>query len=308
MSTHSPAPADDVLRPRDLGQILDQTFRVFGRSWRSLLPMGLIGATPGLLYSLFVLSLSPDLQMGPFGNPLVRALAAADAGDFSGGLRLGSLMVVSWVAILLLYPLYKGALLDAATRAVLHMPPVSVGESFRVGATRYGAMLGSHALLVLMWIAAVPLLALAGLLVLAFLTIPVGLIALATFTVFTGHAVVVEQKGAGSAIGRSFELVRSRFWPLLGTGIVFWLLSTLLSYIVVGPSSFAAGIVTAITGSFLPFTLLTLVEGLAATFITPFMAVGLTVVYFDTRVRREGYDLEWMARQQAESATGDFQP
>lgn len=308
MSIHLPASADTVLKPRDLGQILDQTFRVFGRSWRSLLPIGLIAAIPGFLTSLFMLWATPGMGATMFGNPLINIFAAAELGDFSGLITLGWLMLLYPVAFLLLYPLYKGALIDVAARAVLHMNPVSLGESFRVGAARFGSMLGAYVLLALLWIVAIPVLALAGLVVLAFITIPVGLIALATFTVFTGHAVLIEQKGAGAALARSFELVKSRFWPLLGTGIVFTLLGTVLSYIVVGPFSFVAGIVAAPTGSLVPIALTSLMDGLVATVITPFMAVGLTLVYFDTRIRREGYDLETMAQQQAEAGPPGFQP
>jgi hypothetical protein len=39
------------------------------------------------------------------------------------------------------------------------------------------------------------------------------------------------------------------------------------------------------------------------------MAVGLTLVYFDTRIRTEGYDLEVMAAQQAVAADpAEFRP
>lgn len=309
MSTQTPAAPDAVLKPRDLGQILDQNFKVFGRSWRSLLPVGLIAAIPGLLMSILMLWLSPDLAAGSFDNPLIRMLAAAEWGDYSGLIALGWGVAVFVIVLLLLFPLYQGALIDVSARAVLHMEPVPLSESFRVGAIRYWPMLGAYVLLALLWIGAIPALILAGLVVLSWITLPLGLVALATFTVFTGHAVIIEQLGPAGALKRSFSLVKTRFWPLLGTGIVYYLLSTVVSYIVAFPFSFVAGIAAAATESFVPFALTSLMEGLVGAIITPFMAVGLTLVYFDTRIRTEGYDLEVMAAQQAVAADpAEFQP
>lgn len=309
MSTQSPAAPDAVLKPRDLGQILDQNFKVFGRSWRSLLPVGLFAAIPGLLMSLFMLWLSPDVETGSFNNPLIRILAAAEWGDYSGLIALGWAAAIGGVAFLLFLPLYQGALIDVSARAVLHMDPVPLGESFRVAAVRYWPMLGAYVLLGLIWIIAVPALVLGGLVVLAFITVPLGMVALATLTVFTGHAVIIEQQGPGSAIGRAFALGKARFWPLLGTGVVYYLLSSVLSYIVALPFGLAAGVATAVTESFVPLALTYVVEGLLGSVITPFMTVGLTLVYFDTRIRTEGYDLEVMARQQAAAPDpAGFQP
>jgi|GEM_PF-1851989 len=302
MSTQSPAAPDDVLKPRDLGQILDQNFKVFGRSWRSLLPVGLITAIPGLVVSLFVLWLSPDLESGALSNPLVRIFAAAEWGDYSGLITLGWAMLIGVIALLLFFPLYQGALIDVSARAVLHMEPVPLGESFRVAAVRYWPMLGACVLLGLIYVVALPALVLAGLVVLAFITVPLGMAALATLTVFSGHAVIIEQQGPAAAIGRAFRLGKKRFWPLLGTGIVYYLLSTVLSYIVAFPFSFGAGIAAAATESVIPLALTTVVEGLLGAVVTPFMTVGLTLVYFDTRIRTEGYDLEVMAGQQAAEA------
>jgi len=306
MSAHQPVSPDTVLQPRELGQILDQNFRVFGRSWRSLLSIGLVAAAPRLLFGLVVLFMTTELASLLF-DPWTDPVAYGGLSDFAVLAALGLLALIA-LLVLLFYPLFKGALIDVAARAVLHMDPVPLGESFRVGASRYGAMLGAHVLLVLLFIVALPVLALAGLVILAILTVPLGMVALAVFTVFTGHAVLVEQMGPVQALRRSFELAKSRFWPVLGAGFVYTILGSVLGYIIVGPFSFGATIVSELTGSLAPLALLYVVEALVYAVITPFMAVGLTLVYFDTRIRREGYDLEMMARQQAESGAADEAP
>lgn len=307
MSPFPPAPPEPVLKPRDLGQLLDQSFKVFARSWRSLIPIGLLAAIPGLLQSLLTLWMMPGLETGSFNNPVVRMVATIENGDYSGLITLGAGILIFALAVLFLYPLYHGALIDVATRAVLHMPPVSMGESLRVGAARYWPMLGSFIMVGLMWIIGIPLMVLAGLVVLAILTVPAGMLALATFTAFTGQAVIIEGQGAAGSIRRSFELAKSRFWPLLGIGIVFYLLTMVLSSIVVSPVSFATGMAVAALEAPALMAIPTLVQSLATAIVTPFMAVGLTLTYFDTRIRREGYDLEVMTQQQSTSPF-DSQP
>jgi hypothetical protein len=220
---------------------------------------------------------------------------------------LGWGLLIYLLLFIFLFPLYYGALVDVATRAVLQMPPVSMGESLRVGAARYGALLGTYVLLGLIWIVAIPLLTLAGLVILAFLTVPAGLLALAVFTAFAGNVVVIEGAGVGTALRRSFELGKSRFWPLLGIGVVFTLLTMVLTSIVVTPFSFATTFAAAAIEVPALLAIPTLIQGIATGIITPFTAVGLTLTYFDTRIRREGYDLEVMAQQQ-QSSPFDPQP
>lgn len=298
MSPFPPTPAEPVLKPRDLGQLLDQTFKVFTRSWRSLIPIGLLAAIPSLLQSVLTLWLMPGLETGALNNPLIRLISAVEYGDYSGLVTLGVSFALFALVLLFLFPLYQGALIDVSTRAVLQMPPVSMGESLRVGAARYWPMLGTYLLLGLVWIVAMPLLVLAGLVVLAFLTVPAGLLALAVFTAFTGQAIIIEGAGGATALRRSFELAKSRFWPLLGIGIVFNLLTMVLTSIIVSPFSFATGLAVAALEAPSLMAIPALMQGLATAVITPFMAVGLTLTYFDTRIRREGYDLEVMAQQQ----------
>lgn len=309
MSLYRPDRPEAVLQPKDLGQILDQTFRTFGRYWRPLVAVGLLVGLPGLILALLQISLMPGLMADPTDHPLVLAATAAEMGDFTPLFSVLGVFFGMSVGGLLLYPLFQGALIDVAARAVLHMEPVPLGETFRVAAGRYWPMLGVFALLILVWIVALPVLILAGLVVLAPITVLVGYVALLVLSIFSTHAVVVEQLGPIAAIRRSFKLAWSRFWPLLGTGIVFSLMTGVLSMIIIGPVSFAAAITTALTASFIPTAVSSLLQWAVTSIIVPFTMVGLTLIYFDTRVRREGYDLELMvAAQAAASAPADYQP
>jgi hypothetical protein len=106
-------------------------------------------------------------------------------------------------------------------------------------------------------------------------------------------ACVVENLTARAAIRRSIELSKySR-----GRIFVLWLLVAVIEM--------AAGIVSQSFFIFetikhhqqLPVALRILQQFVAFctnTFITPILATGLTLFYYDQRVRKEGYDIEWM--------------
>lgn len=107
-------------------------------------------------------------------------------------------------------------------------------------------------------------------------------------------ALVTEQLGPVAALGRSFGLVRSRFWPVLGAVLLAYLLYFVVSQIVSVLTTIMtfAGAAAAEQISFMP----TVVgSALVSIIATPFLATMITIIYFDLRVRREGYDLELMA-------------
>jgi len=104
---------------------------------------------------------------------------------------------------------------------------------------------------------------------------------------------LVEGAGPVRSLGRSTELVRGRFWPVLGTVLLASLLVSVLQGILVAPV-----IVLQLTGSsFLLTSILTGIAQLVGSALTlPYVAAVTAVIYFDLRVRKEGYDLELLAR------------
>lgn len=96
-------------------------------------------------------------------------------------------------------------------------------------------------------------------------------------------ALVVEGTGPVAALGRSFRLVRPRFWPVLGTALVPTVVAALASY--------TAGTVAALlvpgTGSSAA-VVSSAAATLAAVLTVPFAAAVATATYVDLRVRTEG--------------------
>lgn len=121
---------------------------------------------------------------------------------------------------------------------------------------------------------------------LALLALPVAIAAAIAFSLSYAVA-TVEHVGPVTALRRSRELLRGRIWAALGTLILVALLTGFITLLIallfsVG-SAFGerVGIVSDAVGA----TIASLVS-------IPLTGNALTLLYFDGRIRREGYDLE----------------
>jgi hypothetical protein len=115
------------------------------------------------------------------------------------------------------------------------------------------------------------------------------------FAVFSTQVVVLEGNGYSGALSRNWSLLRGRFWQ------PFWF-TVLLTVLVFGLHIALQESVEFLLGlslySWMPLSHLShqVIEEVLATVISlllqPFMMIALTVLYFDQRMRREGFDIE----------------
>jgi hypothetical protein len=113
-------------------------------------------------------------------------------------------------------------------------------------------------------------------------------------------ALLIEGRRGRAALGRSFQLVRGRWWRTFGIIIVGFILAGVVSSLVQGV--FLAGILVGSDNDALVLLFSALAGVVGLTITTPFQAALLTVVYFDLRVRKEGFDLELLASEIGGSA------
>jgi hypothetical protein len=112
-----------------------------------------------------------------------------------------------------------------------------------------------------------------------------------TMFVTVAPAIMVEQLGPLAGMGRSWRLTKSRFWPVMGIALLTGVLASLLGSILGTPFSLIAlGI-----GYHWGWILLSL-SGIVTALVTyPFVAIVSTLIYFDLRIRKEGFDLQMIA-------------
>jgi len=126
----------------------------------------------------------------------------------------------------------------------------------------------------------------------------VGALVPMTLFLVTTPVVMLEETGPIRTMARSVVLVRPRFWPVMGVGVASGLLASVLGNILATPFSLAAlaigyrwGWILAAIGAILP-----------ALLTTPFVSILATLVYFDLRIRNEGFDLQMIAAELARGA------
>lgn len=103
---------------------------------------------------------------------------------------------------------------------------------------------------------------------------------------FVGTAVVLENAGANAAVKRSVELSAGHRWHIIK--------ATLLFYILMMVVWFTAWSLVAVATSNLVVS--GVVGQATIIFVFPLIPVVTALLYYDLRIRKEGYDLELMAQ------------
>lgn len=228
-----------------------------------------------LLGALILLSTIDDPELvGGFGDP--EAVQASDselAGAIAGNVAVG---LLGGLAVLLA----TAACLKAVGDAYLASTP-DWRESLRMARRRIWSLLWFTILYTI-------------LLIPAFLLLLVPGIWLAIAWIVALPALMTEGIGARKALGRSFRLVRKRWWPTFGV--------IAIAYVLAGVVQFLVGIIVGLTLVFgVEDSVLgtVLVSGtgnvIAGVLTTPFVAAIVVLVYFDLRVRKEGLDIRLLA-------------
>ena len=109
-------------------------------------------------------------------------------------------------------------------------------------------------------------------------------------------AVVLENQGVVASVQRAWSLARRRFWPVIGYIFVLYLFSLI---VVNGPAAIANVILAQVFGSFgdptTRLVITAIVQGLVSLIFIliyyPLQMTAFTLIYFDLRVRTEGFDL-----------------
>jgi hypothetical protein len=195
---------------------------------------------------------------------------------------------------LILQPIGSAALLHVIAQEFIDQPS-SIGAAFAFALRRFGSLLGTS--------------------ILAGLTIAVGFvlccvpgIMFAIWYAFAAQVVVVEGLGGTAAMERSKALTTGYRWQLFGFFAMTFLLSMGVGMLgavlerilpsmemVAGPSGLPQQVLVSYRNHAIHVVFLSLLSILVQTY----MAICITLYYFDLRIRKEGFDLELAARQQS---------
>jgi hypothetical protein len=260
------------LRPLSLGEILDVSIKICLAHWRTLLKAVLVVVVPVQIASTI---LTADYTVSSFdlSSSKTSQQTIDELNQYLGGVAISSLLQVCAVL------LATAACFRAIAQAYL-------GETtdWRSSLSFALHLAPSLLLLTLLYVLGV-------LLGTAFFLAP-G-IWLYVAWAFAMPALLVEGLRGRKALRRSFELVKGRWWRTFGIIAVGFILAGIISTVVQG--AFLIGIVVGADNDALVLVLATIAGIVGAAVTTPFQAALLTVLYFDLRVRKEGFDLELLA-------------
>ena len=289
------------LRPLGLGDIFDEGFDLYKRNFVFLLLVTAITVVPLDIGLAFV---TPRLFSVMFD--LFDITANSDVS--------GIWLVVFTTKLVLFLPLFL--------LAVAPTVAASAGRYLEQDVTLWPVYRA--------WLRRLPGLLLALLLVGTALTLGLAFCGViwavpAVFFFFALHAYAVEGKGPGKALGRSKGLVSGYggrvFNCLFLLALIAWVISLGVSFplsylvsnvlhITPGAQSLYGGAAGA--GRSAEQQVVTLItQGLAHLVLIPFLVCVATVLYYDLRVRKEGFDIELLAdelRYPPLTALGPFLP
>jgi hypothetical protein len=269
--------ADLDLRPLSLGEILDRTFSLYRRNF--VLFLG-INALPQLLILAFNLA-QTFLTAAPaaVGRPPAAELQARGA---------TGLMAFGFIGIIIGFILYLIVILFAQGGTVFAVSELYLGRSTSIGASlrRMRGNLGSLFGVLL-------LNGLATMAAFIFLIIPGIYVACRLMTCVP--AALLEDLGPRASLERSFGLTKD----YAGRAFVIYLLYFILLYAAIFlfmfPFAFLAGMAAKDPSLMRTWMSVSHVGNFfAAVLVTPFITIAAAVFYYDLRVRKEAFDLQFM--------------
>ncbi len=300
-----------LLRPREFGEVLDHSLELYRRNFVTLFGIYAVTAVPYVAIS----------------TPLtLRSLTAGPSADLAGSLTaIGLGLLVPLLYTTIVAPITCGAMTIAVSERFLGRPAALLAAYRRV-LGRAPALIGSLLVvtlpfLVLLAVAMVAVVVAAVALVGALrlggemrqvvglatvLWLPTMTLLLLLFMSLCGFipaAVVLEGRGLDS-IARSLQLAWPQRWRVSGLFAMLLLMVVLASAYLRLPSQLLAG-TAGLEGSASSALLGALAMQVGIMLADPIRMVGVTLTYYDLRIRSEGFDLDWLARELGSARKGE---
>lgn len=288
------ASAPVTLRPLSFGEILDGTFTLYRRYF--LLFVG-IAALPNAV--LLIAQLVPQLLVGARASPQAGVAAS---------MSMAGLLILVYLPLVFfsiganchaVSEIYLGRTTSVAHayQAVTSAFWSLVGTAMLVGLAvglagifPIGVGVGLMATKTAIGIAAGLLLLLFGVAVAIWLGLRFSLIS---------PVVVLEQEGGIGAMRRSAFLLQKNLLRVFGVYAVFALIGMVAVWLFQMPLAVVIAVIATrqgpLAGSLGIAALSNFLAAISNTLVAPLLYIGITLLYYDTRIRKEAFDLQIMA-------------
>jgi hypothetical protein len=300
---------DATLRPLSLGEILDRTFQLYRSHFLMFAGISCFAAGLDLVWKL------------------VQTTAVRAVQHHVGSVALGGVSAGFGLVSFIVYVIVSAVAMAAISRAVSAIylgQPTGITQAYREVKPRWFryVRLAAAALfmswgpailisLVILGIAVAipgfsnaigPVIALAILSFSFFLIIPFGIWMMLRYSVCV-PASLFEDLGVRASLKRSIHLSKGAMQKLSIFVLILlvWVISAVITYAGLTPllisvfrTAFSHGTPVISVG----MTIYTLtIQFIVASITIPLYAIGLTLFYYDARIRKEGFDVEWLIQR-----------
>src|SRR6202050_3053406 len=299
----------EPLRPMSTGQLLDHTFALYRRHFWLFVGIASLGPAANMVFQLLTVG-------GNVGSPFSPNSRAINAAVWA---RLGFIMFFGYLIMLAGLAISHAATVKAVAAVHLGQESSVIG-AYKALWGRLLSLLGTF-LLILLWM--VLGMCLATVVVTAIM-IPISLLVRAggasargpAAAIFAGivafgviallfagfiaiyvryalaiQACIVENLGPRASLKRSVFLSKGSRWRVVVIYLIFVLLSVILGF---GLGGIAGGAGTLLHNKIAAAVLVYLAGFIAGSITGPLATIGLSLLYYDERVRKEAFDLQLM--------------
>jgi hypothetical protein len=308
------------LRPMSISDMLDAAFRLYRQHFLTFIGIvALLQVPMAILQFAAQLPYMQALQRFTTRPPVLTPGASPlDIFPFAQLLPYYALIFgLGIFQYLLIYNLMTGALANAISRSYLGQP-ISILSSYNIGFKRFIALIAASLMPFAISLAFVAIIA--GCAFGAFYTLGVrtneqpniglaiaaviglvGVIILGGFAglffyvrlLLTTQAIVLEGQGPLAGLARSWRLVGQAFWRSLGIFLLVYAFIYIVSLVVQIPLlAMGAFFGMLLNNSVLYQSIASLVTYGVLILVLPLQFIIFTLLYYDLRIRKEGYDLE----------------
>jgi len=286
-----------TLRPLRLGELLDRAIRLYRGNFLTF-----IGIIALVYVPLMVLQSAASALMS---SSMLRGYSTPQEIFANSGYWIGllAILVLGLVRFILVQGIATGALTRAVADSYLGKK-TGILDAYRGIGKSWPTLLGALLFIILI----------VFVLIIWWLVPCIGWFTGLGMLVFVGGVinplvppvVVLEKQGAIAAVQRAWSLARRRFWPVLGYIFILGLFSLI---VVNGPAAIVNLLLAGVFQSFgdptTQLVITSIIQGLISLVFVllyyPLQMTAFTLIYFDLRVRTEGFDLALLTMEAAGS-------
>ncbi len=291
------------MRPMGAAELIDATVTLYRNNFALFAGVVAVLAVPQTILNMIFVSLLPTATTLTATSSTTTFDTAAQNYSVVAARGTGSGIIGAVFAILIM-----GALTQVVAARYLGRPETIPGAYTDTGV---GPFVRLFLMLLLGIVAFIALVAFAVILVVLAVTLGGGsvplvlsavLLAIVVFVLavyavphlyLVPQVIVLERRGVFGSIGRSWFLTRGWYWHVVGVVTLVELMVFVLSIIIAGVVALAT-VGNPVLGAG--------VNGVLGIILQPVSLGVLTLLYFDQRVRKEGFDLEYAAEHMALSS------